>query len=105
MQRKRIYRRALEIRIGKKMLCSYLLGLLKSWEVKSIMEYLNRKIKIKQKDSVPNVLRVDIIDGMRLSLRFLNDEDPDDDIVINFTKEETDKIKRVLNPVHIQVPK
>lgn len=60
------------------------------------MEYLNRKIKIKQKDTTQNVLRVDIIDGMRLSLRFYNDEDPDDDIVINFTKDETEKIKRVI---------
>jgi hypothetical protein len=61
------------------------------------MEYLNRKIKIKQKDTTQNVLRVDMIDGLRMSLRFLEIDNPNEDIVINFTKEETDKIKRVLN--------
>jgi uncharacterized protein YpiB (UPF0302 family) len=60
------------------------------------MEYLSRKIKIRKKEKSFNEIRVDWIDGMRLSLRFFNKEEPDEDIVINFTKEESEKIQRVV---------
>jgi len=61
------------------------------------MEYLNRRISIEKSEKAEtDEIRIDWIDGMRLSLRFFKKEEPDKDIVINFTKDETEKIKRVL---------
>jgi hypothetical protein len=60
------------------------------------MEYINRKIKIKQRDTSQHDLRIDWIDNMRLSLRFVDTEDKENEILINFTKDETAKIIYVL---------
>jgi len=60
------------------------------------MEYINRKIKINKKETSQGELRVDITDGIRLSIRMVDKKDLNNDILINFTKEETEKIKRVL---------
>ena len=63
------------------------------------MEYLERITELKKKTTLlkDTEMKVDLIDGIRLSLRFVNKETPDQDILINLTKEETEKIKRVLN--------
>jgi len=60
------------------------------------MEYIKRKIKIEELSKIEKkTMRIDIIDGMRMSLRFV-DEDKTKDIVLNFTKEETEKISKIL---------
>ena len=66
------------------------------------MEILHRKITSK-KEEAQTTLRVSLIDGIRLSIS-LNEKDDKEkkelternDIVINFTKEETEKIRGVL---------
>lgn len=60
------------------------------------MEYLSRNIKIRKKDKSFDEIRIDWIDGMRLSFRFFKKDKPDEDIVINFTKEESEKIRKTL---------
>ena len=66
------------------------------------MEILHRKI-ISKKEEVQKTLRVGLIDGMRLSISINEKDDKEkkelverNDVVINFTKEETEKIKGVL---------
>jgi len=62
------------------------------------MEYLERITELKKKTTLlkDTDMKVDLIDGIRLSLRFVNKETPDQDTLINLTKEETEKIKRCL---------
>lgn len=59
------------------------------------MQYIKRKIKsdveVNQK-----TMTISLINGVRLSLRFADKEKPETDIVINFTKEETERIMRVI---------
>jgi len=66
------------------------------------MEILHRKITSK-KEEAQTTLRVSLIDGIRLSIS-LNEKDDKEkkelternDVVINFTKGETEKIRGVL---------
>ena len=60
------------------------------------MEYLKRNIKAK-KEETQDRMTVSIINGVRLSLRFCEKDKPEKDTVINFTMEETDKIREVFD--------
>jgi len=59
------------------------------------MQLLKRKIKIEEETSIQDQMRVDLIDGCRVSLRF-PDKSKKADLLINLTAAETDKLKRCL---------
>jgi len=59
------------------------------------MQLLKRKIKIEEEMKVQDQMRVDITDGCRVSLRF-SDKSKKADLVMNLTREETDKLRRCL---------
>ena len=57
------------------------------------MEYLKRKIKC-EREETQETMTVSMIDGIRLSIRWA--KKPEEDVVLNFTREETRKIKELL---------
>jgi len=59
------------------------------------MEYLKRKIKTEKEES-QETMSVSLINGIRLSIRWADREHPEKDVVINFTKEETKKLKKIM---------
>lgn len=59
------------------------------------MQILKRKIKTEEESS-EEIMHGSLIDGNRLSLRWVSRENPNKDLVINFTHEETEKIKKIL---------
>ena len=59
------------------------------------MQILKRKIKTEEESS-EEIMHGSLIDGNRLSLRWVNSKNPNKDLVINFTREETEKIKKIL---------
>jgi len=58
------------------------------------METLKRKIKFERGENQEK-MTASLINGRRLSLRWA--DDPKTDVVINFTKEETDNVRSALN--------
>jgi len=76
------------------------------------VELIKRKLESDREQLESDKIRVDIIDGMRLSIRCHRTSNElarlvrakqkiRPETVINFTKEETKKIKEVLNRMHI----
>lgn len=61
-----------------------------------IMEILKRKLKVEREEN-QNTMTVSLINGVRLSMRFANKETPENDLVINFTTGETEKLRGILN--------
>lgn len=59
------------------------------------MELLNRRIKVTRGEN-QKTMHGSVIDGVRLSLRWADDDNPNRDVVINFTREETKRIKNIL---------
>jgi len=59
------------------------------------MQILKRKLKIEE-EKFEDIMHGSLIDGIRLSLRWAKKE-KSNDLVINFTREETEKIKKILN--------
>lgn len=59
------------------------------------MEYLKREVKSERKECQEN-MTISLIDGIRLCLRWADKENPEEDIVMNFTQAETDKIIKLL---------
>ncbi len=59
------------------------------------MEVLKRKIKCEREEDHNN-MNCSIINGVRLSLRWADVENPKKDVIINFTMRETEKIKEIL---------
>jgi len=59
------------------------------------MQILKRKIKTEEESS-EEIMHGSLIDGNRLSLRWVSSKNPNKDLVINFTREETEKIKKIL---------
>jgi len=63
------------------------------------MQLLKRNITYKEKTETHNTIRIDIIDAKRISLRFptKNTNKTTQDIIINLTTEETNKLKKIIN--------
>jgi len=59
------------------------------------MEYLKRKLKVEREEN-QETMSSSLINGIRLSIRWADKEKPETDVVLNFTAEETKKIKNVL---------
>lgn len=59
------------------------------------MEYLKRKIKV-EREETQDTMTVSVIDGIRLSIRWANREEPEKDVVLNLTQAETRKVKDML---------
>jgi len=59
------------------------------------MEFLQRKIK-SEKAEDQNNMNISLINGIRLSCRWAEEEKPEKDVVINFTISETKKIIKLL---------
>jgi len=60
------------------------------------MEVLKRDIKHKLKETSHDEMHCSLIDGIRLSCRWAEKDETEEDIVINFTRAETDKIIKLL---------
>jgi len=63
------------------------------------MQILKRKITLKEDNKINDLknFRVDVTDGCRLGVRVPTNEKTGEDMVINFTADETAKIRRCLN--------
>ncbi len=59
------------------------------------MEFLKRKIKVEKEESQEN-MNASLINGVRLSLRWVDKENPEKDIVLNLTMSETELIKKII---------